>query len=78
LRRIQAVLSPNVNAFAGTIEGETARTVVHAAMGLYSSDQINEAKSLVRVLKSKEVFDAKLADIVASHFELATYSLPTD
>lgn len=62
--------------FAGGIKSpDSRRSVLRGALALFGSRQVNSARELVAVLKSKDVFETALAELVNDHFELSDWTI---
>lgn len=63
--------------FTGVImKAASRRAILRGALALYGSDQKAEAKKLVALLKSQDIFEKALEEVVRDHFGFKSYSLP--
>jgi hypothetical protein len=64
--------------FGGAIRTlASGQAVLRGALALYGADQKPSALELIALLKSKEVFDSSLIEIVNAHFRTTGWTLPT-
>lgn len=62
--------------FTGVIGNPVSRrAVLRGALALYGSNQKAEAKKLIALLKSQEIFEKALEEVVRDHFGFKSYSL---
>lgn len=74
---VKTALGRGENSFGGVIQNpESRRAVMRGALALYGSDQKKEACNLIRLLKSREVFESALREVVEEHFDVAGWTLP--
>lgn len=69
-------LGNNESRFAGGIWRPASRqAVLRGALTLYGADRKAEARELISLLKSQEVFEKALAEIVNDHFGISGWTL---
>lgn len=63
--------------FGGGIKSQRSRqAVVRGALALYGAGKVSATRELLKLLKSPEVFEKALAEIVNEHFGLTRWTLP--
>jgi hypothetical protein len=61
----------------GSIKSESSRhAVVRGALALYGSGKITAARALLKLLKSPDVFEEALTEIVNAHFGMTRWTRP--
>jgi hypothetical protein len=74
---ILRALGSSKDHFNGVIRAEASRqAIVQGALTLYGADQRNAARSLIALLKSQDVFDQALEELVNRHFGIRDWTLP--
>jgi hypothetical protein len=74
---IRHALGKKKDRFGGGIKSEASRqAVVHGALALYGSGNTTAARALLELLKSADVFEEALAEIVNGHFGMTRWTLP--
>jgi len=62
--------------FGGAIRAESSRqSVLRGALSLYGAGQLSAARELVAVLKSKDVFETALTEVVNAHFGISDWAI---
>lgn len=73
---IMRALGNNKSRFAGGIWRPTSRqAVLRGALALYGADRKAEGRKLISLLKSQEVFEKALTEIVNDHFGINNWTL---
>ena len=63
--------------FKGVIRAEESRqALVRGALAPFGADQKRAAVNLIALLKSQDVFERALEEIVNAHFEISGWTLP--
>jgi hypothetical protein len=63
--------------FGGVVKSESSRqAVARGALALYGSGKVTAARELIKLLKSRSVFEKALTEIVNEHFALRGWTLP--
>jgi hypothetical protein len=62
--------------FGGAIRAESSRqSVLRGALSLYGAGQLSAARELVAILKSKDVFETALTEVVNAHFGISDWAI---
>lgn len=63
--------------FGGVVKSESSRqAAARGALALYGSGRVTAARELIKLLKSRSVFEEALTEIVNEHFGLTGWTLP--
>ena len=74
---IRQALGMKKERFGGPIKLDTSRkAVLRGALALYGSGQLAAARKLVALLKSADIFETALVEIVNEHFKTKSWTLP--
>jgi hypothetical protein len=74
---IMSTLGNKRDRFSGVIRAEASRqAVVRGALALYGADQRESTLSLLALLKSQDVFEQALEEVVNTHFGISDWTLP--
>ena len=74
---IDSALGSKAKRFSGAIRSRDSRlAVVRGALALYGADQKQAARELVGLLKSRDVFEKAIVEIVNEHFGISGWILP--
>ena len=74
---ILRALGKKKHRFGGGIKLEASRqAVVRGALALYGSGRTTAARGLLKLLRSPDVFEEALAEIVNGHFGMTRWTLP--
>lgn len=74
---IMRALGGQKDRFGGAIKSSSSRqAVLRGALALYGFGRTAAARELVKLLKSREIFENALAEIVNQHFEMKGWTLP--
>lgn len=65
--------------FGGAIKSEPSRmAVMRGALALYGSGQLNAARALIALLKSEDIFETALTEVVNDHFKTTGWTIAED
>ena len=77
IRGLWRALAAKHKKFSGPMSTkESAEAILVGALALYGMERLDEAKELISLLKSRDVFETTLVELVKAHFRLRDYELP--
>jgi hypothetical protein len=74
---ILSALGGKKERFGGVVKSESSRqAVARGALALYGNGKVTAARELIKLLKSRRVFEEALTEIVNEHFGITRWALP--
>jgi hypothetical protein len=74
---ILRALGAKKDRFTGVIRAQDSRsTLMRGALALYGADQKRAARDLIALLKSQDIFEQALTEIINAHFQISDWTLP--